>query len=152
MFPMISSVDEVKEARRRLTEAQEELRQEGVPVAEKLEVGVMIEVPSAALIADVLARHVDFFSVGSNDLIQYTLAIDRGNERVAGMYQPMHPAVLSLLRTVVEAAHRHNIWVGVCGEMASDVLLMPVLIGLGIDELSAGPRLHPADQAPRSRP
>ena len=99
----------------------------------------MIEVPSAALTADILAQHVDFFSVGSNDLIQYTLAIDRGNEKVAGMYQPAHPAVLRLLQTIVEAAHRNNIWVGVCGEMAADVILVPALIGLGIDELSAVP-------------
>jgi len=112
---------------------------------------VMIEVPSAALTADILARHVDFFSVGSNDLIQYTLAIDRGNENVAGMYQPAHPAVLRLLQTVVEAAHRNNIWVGVCGEMASDVILVPALVGLGVDELSAGaasiPRIKRAIQS-----
>jgi len=111
----------------------------------------MIEVPSAALTADILARHVDFFSVGSNDLIQYTLAIDRGNENVAGMYQPAHPAVLRLLQTVVEAAHRNNIWVGVCGEMASDVILVPALVGLGVDELSAGaasiPRIKRAIQS-----
>jgi phosphotransferase system enzyme I (PtsI) len=111
----------------------------------------MIEGPSAALTADILARHVDFFSVGSNDLIQYTLAIDRGNENVAGMYQPAHPAVLRLLQTVVEAAHRNNIWVGVCGEMASDVIMVPALVGLGVDELSAGassiPRIKRAIQA-----
>jgi len=116
-----------------------------------MEVGVMIEVPSAALTSDLLARHVDFFSVGSNDLIQYTLAIDRGNEKVAGLYQPAHPAVLRLLQTVVEAAHRNNIWVGVCGEMAADVVLMPALLGLGVDELSAGatsiPRIKRAIQA-----
>jgi phosphotransferase system enzyme I (PtsI) len=99
----------------------------------------MIEVPSAALTADILAKHVDFFSIGSNDLIQYTLAIDRGNESVAAMYQPSHPAVLRLIQNVVEAAHRNNIWVGVCGEMAADVVLMPALIGLGLDELSATP-------------
>jgi phosphotransferase system enzyme I (PtsI) len=151
MFPMVSDLQEVLEARRLLGEVQAELRKEEVPIAEKIEVGIMIEVPSAALIADILARHVDFFSVGSNDLIQYTLAIDRGNEKVAGMYQPAHPAVLRLLQTVVEAAHRNNIWVGVCGEMAGDVVLLPALVGLGIDELSAGatsiPRMKRAIQS-----
>jgi phosphotransferase system enzyme I (PtsI) len=151
MFPMVCDLSELKAARHLLDEVREELRQQNVPQAEKLEVGVMIEVPSAALTADILARHVDFFSVGSNDLIQYTLAIDRGNESVAGMYQPAHPAVLRLLQTVVEAAHRNNIWVGVCGEMAADVVLMPALVGLGVDELSAGapsiPRIKRAIQA-----
>jgi phosphotransferase system enzyme I (PtsI) len=137
MFPMVSDLAEVKEARRLLDEVLAGLRAEGVTLPEKIECGVMIEVPSAALTADVLARHVDFFSIGSNDLIQYTLAIDRGNEKVSSLYQPAHPAVLRLLQTVVEAAHRNNIWVGVCGEMASDVIMMPVLIGLGVDELSA---------------
>lgn len=150
MFPMITDLAELKEARRILSEVQDELRQQNVPQGDKLEVGVMIEVPSAALTADILARHVDFFSVGSNDLIQYTLAIDRGNEKVAAMYQPAHPAVLRLLQTVVEAAHRNNIWMGVCGEMASDVILMPALVGLGVDELSAGaasiPRIKRAIQ------
>src|ERR1700722_8418740 len=151
MFPMVCDLSELTAARRILDEVREELRRQNVPQAEKLEVGVMIEVPSAALTADILARHVDFFSVGSNDLIQYTLAIDRGNEKVAGMYQPAHPAVLRLLQTVVEAAHRNNIWVGVCGEMAADVVLMPALVGLGVDELSAGatsiPRIKRAIQA-----
>jgi phosphotransferase system enzyme I (PtsI) len=151
MFPMISDIGELKAARILLNVVQQELRNENIPQGEKLEVGVMIEVPSAALSAEMLARHVDFFSVGSNDLIQYTLAIDRGNEKVAGLYQPAHPAVLRLLQTVVEAAHRNNIWVGVCGEMAADVVLMPVLVGLGVDELSAGatsiPRIKRAIQA-----
>jgi phosphotransferase system enzyme I (PtsI) len=150
MFPMVSDLSELKAARRMLEEVQQDLRNENIPQGDKLEVGVMIEVPSAALSADMLARHVDFFSVGSNDLIQYTLAIDRGNEKVAGLYQPAHPAVLGLLQTVVEAAHRNNIWVGVCGEMAADVVLMPVLVGLGVDELSAGatsiPRIKRAIQ------
>jgi phosphotransferase system enzyme I (PtsI) len=150
MFPMVSDLQEVMAARRILVEVQEELREQNVPISDKIEVGVMIEVPSAALTADILARHVDFFSVGSNDLIQYTLAIDRGNEKVAAMYQPAHPAVLHLLQIVVEAAHRNNIWVGVCGEMAADVVLMPALVGLGVDELSAGaasiPRIKRAIQ------
>jgi phosphotransferase system enzyme I (PtsI) len=151
MFPMVSDLSELKAARVLLEEVKTELRAENVPIGEKIEVGIMIEVPSAALTADALARHADFFSVGSNDLIQYTLAIDRGNERVAAMYQPAHPAVLRLLQTVVEAAHRNNIWVGVCGEMAADVALMPALVGLGVDELSAGatsiPRIKRAIQA-----
>jgi len=151
MFPMVCDLSELKAARRLLDEVREELRQQNVPQAEKLEVGVMIEVPSAALTADILARHLDFFSIGSNDLVMYTLAIDRLNENVAGMYQPAHPAVLRLLQTVVEAAHRNNIWVGVCGEMAGDVILVPALIGLGVDELSATatsiPRIKRAIQA-----
>jgi phosphotransferase system enzyme I (PtsI) len=137
MFPMVSGLSEIRDARRMLDEVRAELRKEGVALPEKMECGVMIEVPSAALISDVLARHVDFFSIGSNDLIQYTLAIDRGNEKVSNLYQPAHPAVLRLLQTVIESAHRNNIWVGVCGEMASDVTLMPMLVGLGVDELSA---------------
>jgi len=151
MFPMVCDLSELLAARRHLDVVREELRQQNVAQAEKLEVGIMIEVPSAALTADIIARHVDFFSIGSNDLIQYTLAIDRGNESVAGMYQPAHPAVLRLMQTVVEAAHRNNIWVGVCGEMAADVVLMPALVGLGVDELSAGatsiPRIKRAIQS-----
>ena len=139
MFPMVTDVSELKAARRIVDEVREGLRAENVPIADKIEIGVMIEVPSAALTADILAKHVDFFSIGSNDLIQYTLAIDRGNENVAAMYQPAHPAVLRLMQTVVEAAHRNKIWVGVCGEVAADVVLMPALIGLGVDELSATP-------------
>jgi phosphoenolpyruvate-protein phosphotransferase (PTS system enzyme I) len=151
MFPMVSDLGEVIAAKKILEEVKAELREKQVPMAEKFEVGVMIEVPSAALTADILARHVDFFSVGSNDLIQYTLAIDRGNEKVAGMYQPAHPAVLRLLQTIVEAAHRNNIWVGVCGEIAGDVTIIPALVGLGVDELSAGatsiPRIKRAIQS-----
>jgi phosphotransferase system enzyme I (PtsI) len=143
MFPMVSDVNEVKFACGMLEKVRAELRDEGVEQPDTMDCGVMIEVPSAALIADVLARHVKFFSVGSNDLIQYTLAIDRGNEKVSAMYQPAHPAVVRLLKNVVDAAHNAGIWVGVCGEMASDVVLMPMLIGLGIDELSAIPNAIP---------
>jgi phosphotransferase system enzyme I (PtsI) len=143
MFPMVSDVSEVRQACHMLEEERLKLVSEGVPQPDKIDCGVMIEVPSAALTADVIAPHVAFFSIGSNDLIQYTLAIDRGNEKVSHMYQPAHPAVLRLLQTVVEAAHRNNIWVGVCGEMASDPVLMPMLVGLGIDELSAGPASIP---------
>jgi phosphotransferase system enzyme I (PtsI) len=151
MFPMVSDLGEIIQARRMLEEVQGGLRAQSVPIAGKIELGIMIEVPAAALIADVLARHVDFFSIGSNDLIQYTLAVDRGNEKVASLYQPAHPAVLRLMQNVVEAAHRNKIWAGVCGEMAADVTLTPALVGLGVDELSAGagaiPRIKRAIQA-----
>jgi phosphotransferase system enzyme I (PtsI) len=150
MFPMIATREELSAALAILGEAREELRAAGIPAAAEVEAGAMIEVPSAALIVDRLAPLVQFFSIGTNDLTQYTLAADRTNERVAKLYQPTHPAVLSLIRMVVEAARRHNIWVGVCGEMAADVVMTPVLVGLGVDELSMGsvavPRVKKAVQ------
>src|SRR5215469_9331339 len=143
MFPMISGLEELRRAKAVLAECKEELRRSGVPFAEKLEVGAMIEIPSAAICASVLAPEVDFFSIGTNDLIQYALAVDRVNEKLAHLYEPTHPAVVHLLKMIADAAHANKIWVGVCGEMAGDVALIPLLLGLGMDELSAGATLVP---------
>ena len=143
MFPMISGIGEIRQAMKLVNECKEELRREGHPFNDEMEIGAMIEIPSAAIAADFLAREVDFFSIGTNDLIQYAIAIDRVNERVAHLYEPTHPGVVRLLKMVADAAHAHGIWVGVCGEMAGDVLLTPLLLGLGMDELSASATLVP---------
>jgi phosphotransferase system enzyme I (PtsI) len=143
MFPMISGLGEVRRGLQVVEECRNELRREGHPFHNELEIGVMIEVPAAAIMADLLAREVDFFSIGTNDLIQYSVAIDRTNERVAHLYEPSHPSVVRLLKMVADAAHANNIWVGVCGEMAGEILFTPLLLGLGMDELSAGTALVP---------
>ncbi len=138
MYPMISGVNEVIRANEILDQVKADLRREGLPFDENIEVGAMIEIPSAALTAETIAQEVDFFSIGSNDLIQYTMAVDRVNERVANLYEPTHPAILRLLRNIVESGHNNGIWVGVCGEIAGDPLYAPLLVGMGVDELSVG--------------
>ena len=143
MFPMISGLDELRRAIAVLEECKQQLRNSRAEVAERVEVGAMIEIPSAAICASALAREVDFFSIGTNDLIQYALAVDRVNEKIAYLYEPTHPAILRLLKMVADAAHANRIWVGVCGEMAGDVALVPLLLGLGMDELSAAATLVP---------
>jgi phosphotransferase system enzyme I (PtsI) len=143
MFPMISGLDELRRAMSTLDECKNELGKSGIEFSAATEVGAMIEIPSAAISADMLAREVDFFSIGTNDLIQYAIAVDRVNEKIAHLYEPTHPSVLRLLKMIADAAHANDIWVGVCGEMAGDIALIPLLLGLGMDELSVGAVLVP---------
>ena len=151
MYPMVSGLDELRRANALLAECKEELAREGKPFDAGIDTGTMIEVPAAALMAGHLAREVNFFSIGTNDLVQYTIAVDRGNERIAGLYQPTHPSVIRLIAMATDAAHENGIWIGVCGEMASDIHLIPLLLGLGIDELSVAtasvPRVKKAVQS-----
>jgi phosphotransferase system enzyme I (PtsI) len=144
MYPMISGEEEFERANAVLEECRAELKARGQAYDESLDVGAMIEIPSAAITSDLLAKKCDFFSIGTNDLIQYLLAIDRVNDRIAHLYEPTHPAVLRTLKNVVEEAHKEGIKVSVCGEMAGDPVYLPLLIGLGIDELSMTPPLVPA--------
>ena len=144
LFPMVATREEVLQARAALDQAGHDLAVAGVPHASQVEVGIMVEVPAAAIIADVLAPEVDFFSIGSNDLTQYTLACERGNDRLRHLYDPLDPAVLHLIRHVIEAAHAANKWVGLCGELAGQQLAIPLLLGLGLDEFSMAPRAIPA--------
>lgn len=143
MYPMVSGMDELDAANVLLDECRNQLRAEGVEFAENLEIGVMIETPSAAMIADSLARCVQFFSIGTNDLIQYSLAVDRLNEKIAHLYEPTHPGILRLIKATVDAGQAQKIWTGVCGEMAGELAMVPLLIGLGVAELSVAPSLVP---------
>ena len=151
MFPMVATVDEVKKARALLDKCRTQLLAEGQPASEEMEVGIMVEIPTAALLAELLAAEVDFFSIGTNDLAQYTMAADRTNARVAHLATGFQPAVLRLVRDVIAAAHDQNKWVGLCGELAGEPLAIPILLGLGIDELSMNPPAIPqAKQVIRS--
>jgi len=143
MYPMVSGMDELDAANVLLEECHDQLLAEGVKFAENLEIGVMIETPSAAMIADSLARRVQFFSIGTNDLIQYSLAVDRLNEKIAHLYEPTHPGILRLIKATVDAGQAQKIWTGVCGEMAGELAMVPLLIGLGVAELSVVPSLVP---------
>ena len=136
MLPMISSIEELRESKKIIQEVKEELRAKQIPFNENLEIGIMIEIPSAALMAEELAKECDFFSIGTNDLIQYTVAVERGNEKVANLYTHFHPAVIKLIKSAIDGAHKNNILCGMCGEAAGDPSYIPLLVGLGLDEFS----------------
>ena len=136
MFPMIATVNEFKEAKQCYEDARAELIKEGVKVGDDVEVGCMIEIPAAAVLADQLAKYADFFSIGTNDLIQYSMAADRMSQSVSYLYQPLNPSILRLIKMTIDGAHKHGHWCGMCGEMAGDELAAPVLLGLGLDEFS----------------
>ena len=143
MFPMVSNLIEVRKARKLLDEAKHQLRKEGIPYDARIKVGVMIEVPSAAVIAEDIAEEVDFLSIGTNDLIQYLLAVDRGNDVVSSLYQEFNPAVIRFLRRIIDRGKKKGVWVGMCGEMAGDPLATILLLGLGLDEFSVVPNMLP---------
>ncbi len=151
MYPMISGIEELREANAILEEVKQELRHKKISFKEDIEVGIMMEVPSAAMIADLMAREVSFFSIGTNDLVQYLTSVDRGNESISYLYNPAHPGVIRILKMIVDAAHAAGIWVGVCGELAGDPRFTPLLVGLGVNELSASaifiPRIKKAIQS-----
>ncbi|MBL5768244.1 phosphoenolpyruvate--protein phosphotransferase [Heyndrickxia sporothermodurans] len=136
MFPMIATLNEFRKAKAILLEEKDKLQSENIPVSDQIEIGIMVEIPSTAVLADQFAKEVDFFSIGTNDLIQYTMAADRMNERVSYLYQPYNPAILRLVKMVIDASHKEGKWTGMCGEMAGDEIAIPILLGLGLDEFS----------------
>ena len=139
MFPMISSLEELLLAKEVIKEVLAEMDANGENYAKDVEVGMMIEIPSAAVISDILAKHVDFFSIGTNDLIQYTCAVDRMNQKISHLYNQFNPAVIRLIKNVIDNAHKEGKWVGMCGESAGDPLMIPILLGMGLDEFSMSP-------------
>src|SRR5699024_45007 len=139
MFTMAATLQEFSKVKQLLLDEKEALVKENIPVSDEIQVGIMVEIPSTAVLADQFAKEVDFFSIGTNDLIQYTFAADRMNEAVSYLYQPYHPAILQLVSRVIKAAHAENKWVGMCGEMAGDQTAIPLLLGLGLDEFSMSP-------------
>lgn len=147
MFPMIATLEEVRKAQNLLNQARDEVTSAGYPIAENIQVGIMVEIPSTVILADLFAREVDFFSIGTNDLTQYTMAAERTNDRVAYLGDACHPAVLREIQTVIKAAHSAGIWVGLCGELAGDPEAIPILLGLGLDEFSMAPPLIPHAKA-----
>jgi phosphoenolpyruvate-protein phosphotransferase len=147
MFPMIATLDELRKAKKLLEEAREEVVDAGEDVSQEIQIGIMVEVPSVVLMADQFAAHVDFFSIGTNDLTQYTMAAERTNEKVAHLGDALHPAILRQIKMVIEAAHAKGIWVGLCGELAGDPQAIPILLGLGLDEFSMAPSMIPRAKA-----
>jgi len=139
MFPMISSIEELRQAKKILEEVKQDLKRNDIAYNENIEVGIMVEIPAVAILSDLFAKEVDFFSIGTNDLIQYITAVDRGNQKIAHLYNQFHPALLRLIKMAIDNAHREGIWVGMCGEVAGDTRLIPILIGMGLDELSMSP-------------